>query len=90
MKHTMQKVTYTCEQATTLIVQKADGKLSLGQRLRLWLHLQMCSACSRFNIQNQWLDKQLHKLAHGHGHAHHLAEEKKTLLKQQLKDLSKN
>lgn len=54
---------YTCEQATKLIVQKAELKLTLGERFRLWMHLALCKTCKQFSIQNAWMDKQLHKLA---------------------------
>jgi predicted anti-sigma-YlaC factor YlaD len=61
---TVHKIIYSCEEATQLIVKKADVKLTLVQRIRIWIHLQMCDACKRFNIQNAWIDKQIHKMAH--------------------------
>ena len=57
------KTVYTCEEATKLVVKKREQKLSFIQRIKLWLHLAICSACKRFEIQNMWLDKQLHKMA---------------------------
>ncbi len=57
------KTIYTCEEATKLVVKKREQKLSTIQRFKLWLHLAICSACKRFEIQNTWLDNQLHKIA---------------------------
>ncbi len=56
------KVIHTCEEASRLMVQEADVKFSPIQRFRLWLHLQMCDACRRFKIQNDWIDKQMANL----------------------------
>lgn len=56
------KAVYTCEEASQLVVMKRDRKLPLTQRIRLWMHLAMCTTCRRFNIQNKWIDDQLHKL----------------------------
>jgi hypothetical protein len=56
------KAVYTCEEASRLIVQKKDNKLNVKQRIRLWMHLAICSACKRFDIHNAWLDKQLHNM----------------------------
>ena len=61
---TVHKIIYSCEEATQLIVKKADVKLTLVQRIRIWIHLQMCDACKRFNSQNAWIDKQIHKMVH--------------------------
>lgn len=58
------KIIYSCQEATLLVVKKAEIELSLMQRIRLWMHLQMCAACKRFNLQNEWIDKQLHKNQH--------------------------
>ena len=56
------KAVYTCEEASQLVVMKRDRKLPFMQRVRLWMHLAMCSTCRRFSIQNKWIDEQLHKL----------------------------
>lgn len=89
----MHKAVYTCEQASSLIVQKKENKLSLNQRFRLWMHLLMCDACRRFNIQNEWLDKQLHRLAHtseSHAHAHTMSEKAKEELRNKLASQKNN
>jgi hypothetical protein len=38
----------TCKQAHRLVSERMDRPLSNGERLRLWLHLRFCVACSRF------------------------------------------
>ncbi len=58
------KSVYTCEKASELIVKRHEQKLTPTQRFKLWLHLVICKACRQFEIQNSWIDKQLHKLAH--------------------------
>ena len=78
----MSKTMYTCQEATQLIVEKADRQLSLTERFKLWLHVQMCDACKRFNIQNAWLDKQINKMGQ---RAHHLPEDCKARIIDKLK-----
>ena len=38
---------YSCKQATELMSQSLDGRLSLYQRVLLRMHLLMCKLCSR-------------------------------------------
>ena len=71
------KVIYNCEEATKYVVQKGDIKLSMIQRMRLWMHMQMCDACRRFDIQNEWIDKQMKNLLpNEEGHLSHEQKEK--------------
>lgn len=49
------KMFYTCEQASELSIKNEEGKASLGERLRLWVHIQVCGFCKTFAIQNQKL-----------------------------------
>jgi predicted anti-sigma-YlaC factor YlaD len=46
---------YSCRQATSLVAQQEEGKLNLVQRTKLWLHLNMCKACSLFSKQTALL-----------------------------------
>ena len=41
----------TCKEATRLISQSMDRKLTLTQRAALRLHLSACGACTRFGAQ---------------------------------------
>ncbi len=38
----------TCKEATRLISESMDGKLPLGRRIALRIHLLMCKLCPRF------------------------------------------
>ena len=77
------KVIYSCEDATKYMVQQNEMKLSLMQRFRLWMHIQMCDACRRFKIQNEWIDRQLANLLPNE--EDHLSIEKKTQMDNTLK-----
>ena len=45
----MQK--FTCKEASRLLSQAQDQKLTLTQRATLRLHLSACEACTRFGAQ---------------------------------------
>ena len=41
----------SCQQASRLLSQQQDESLTLGQRLRLRLHLMYCDACTNVSRQ---------------------------------------
>jgi hypothetical protein len=41
----------SCKEATRLLSQAQDRPLSLGERVKLRLHLLVCTACTRFARQ---------------------------------------
>jgi len=41
----------TCKEASRMISQSMDQKLTLTQRATLRLHLSACAACTRFGAQ---------------------------------------
>jgi hypothetical protein len=41
----------TCKEASRLLSQAQDRKLTLAQRATLRLHLSACEACTRFGAQ---------------------------------------
>lgn len=47
------KLHITCKEATDRISRKEEGRLSMVQRVQLWLHLATCSLCRLFNKQNR-------------------------------------
>lgn len=49
----------TCKSATEYIVKKEEGKITIKQRVLLFIHLIECKLCKRFNIQNRLLNKVL-------------------------------
>jgi len=79
--NTIHKIIYSCEEASKLVVQKADGKLSQLQKFRIWLHLQICGPCKKFEIQNEWIDKQIHKIGHNAENATLSEEQKERIAK---------
>ena len=47
----------TCKDATQLMSQKMDGKLSATQRLSLGFHLLLCKGCRTFDDQIRFIRK---------------------------------
>lgn len=45
----------SCREATRLLSQREDRRLSYGERIKLQLHLGVCTACSRFSRQLAFL-----------------------------------
>jgi hypothetical protein len=46
-------VKISCKQAVDYISKKEERKLSATQRFALWRHLQGCSLCRIFSVQNR-------------------------------------
>lgn len=46
----------SCKDATMLTAKNEEGKLSLGERMKLGMHTSMCSLCKKF-------EKQAHAIA---------------------------
>jgi len=40
-----------CSHAQELLSERMDGPLTVGRRLRLWLHLAFCDSCTRIERQ---------------------------------------
>lgn len=53
----------TCRQAAELVSRGLDRQLSLGERLRLRLHLAVCRSCARYQRQLRFLGRAVHRLA---------------------------
>lgn len=45
----------SCREATRLLSQREDRRLSYGERIKLRLHLWVCTACTRFSRQLAFL-----------------------------------
>lgn len=50
------KLFYSCEDASLHAVRRSQGKSSMVERMRLWMHLRICDICKLFDQQNQKLD----------------------------------
>lgn len=57
----------TCKEATYLHEVKKEGKLTLSQRVGLWVHLLYCNLCRRFVKQTDVLSKQVKELNNSTG-----------------------
>lgn len=55
------KLFYTCEHASMVAVKKADGASSTLERIRLWVHIQVCEFCKIFELQNRKLNSLVDK-----------------------------
>ncbi|GAB4191367.1 MAG: hypothetical protein Kow00105_05430 [Phycisphaeraceae bacterium] len=51
----------TCKETARLISDGLNRKLSLWQRLNLWMHLMMCGACSAYRRQVENLNRIIRK-----------------------------
>lgn len=49
----------SCREVTRLISQREDRPLSYGERVKLRLHLSVCTACTRFSRQLAFLRRAL-------------------------------
>lgn len=57
----------TCREASRLLVQGELGRLSLWQRLRLRMHLRICTACTRFGAQMKLMSRASERWRHYSG-----------------------
>lgn len=51
------RIVFDCKQATLLSIKKAEGKISLFERLKLSYHLLYCDPCRQFIKQWNRLDQ---------------------------------
>lgn len=54
-----------CEKATRLISESQERALSLPEKMRLKMHVMMCSGCKNFNLQVPFLSKAMKAYAKG-------------------------
>jgi hypothetical protein len=54
-----------CKQATRLMSQAQDRPLSMRERIGLRMHLLMCSGCTNFNKQLDFIRSACHKMGGG-------------------------
>lgn len=67
IKKIMHALFLSCLTATELIEKKLHVKLSYKEKLQLYLHKIMCDACSTYEKQSVFLEKEL-ELQHKHQH----------------------
>ena len=54
----------SCKEASLLLSQAEDRRLSLLEQLKLRLHLSLCDACTRFSKQVAFLRMAMQRYAH--------------------------
>ena len=52
-----QKFMITCKEATMIVVKKAEIKVTLSDRIRLFVHLLICQYCRLFEKQHRVINK---------------------------------
>ncbi len=52
----------TCKQATTLMSQAQDRRITFKERIALRMHLMMCSGCTNFNRQMDFIRKAFRRI----------------------------
>lgn len=62
----------SCKEATYLLVQKEEVKLTLSQRFKLKLHMVLCKVCALFERQSVFIGKHARKMEQEHTHEAHL------------------
>ena len=56
------RIQATCKEVHRLVSEGMDRKLSLHERLRMQLHLWICTACSNFNTQMALIRRSMRRL----------------------------
>jgi hypothetical protein len=57
----MRLVMISCRKATELIDKKIFSKLSVKERIQLFMHKAICDACTLYDKQSVFIDKALKK-----------------------------
>jgi hypothetical protein len=55
----LKKIAYNCRKATLLIEKQQMGRLTMGERVELGIHLSGCSICRIFQQQSITIDKMI-------------------------------
>ena len=55
----MEKIAYNCRKATLLIEKQQFGRLTIGERIELRIHLAGCSVCRVFQQQSITINKMI-------------------------------
>ncbi|MES2621898.1 MAG: hypothetical protein V4615_13695 [Bacteroidota bacterium] len=77
----------SCSEATLAAQKRSEGKLSISDRLGLWLHLAACSLCRLFVKQSEIIASHASKLGEQQAN---LTDEKKRTIAESLNLKMKN
>lgn len=85
----------SCKRAAELTCQSLDRKLTMRERIQLWIHVAMCRACSAFRKQSIELDRLIRQRFHEqithedlNRASRHLPDESCKKIKARLRELS--
>ncbi|PKL85945.1 MAG: hypothetical protein CVV22_05275 [Ignavibacteriae bacterium HGW-Ignavibacteriae-1] len=82
----LKKIMITCKEATLLSSKSEETKLSIGDLVKLKMHLTMCKVCANFDSQVKLLMEAVKMIDSDVN----LTEEEKTELKRMLNDNMNN
>ncbi len=86
---------HSCKKATELIERREDFPLSTIEKLKLKMHLLMCNKCHSYAEESALINKMLKdippaQITENVSLTHPMSSEKKTRLKEMLRDQKKN
>lgn len=87
----MQRLMLSCKKATELIDKKIHFGISREEKVKLYFHTAMCSACSNYEKQSYFIDRAL-KETHSHpdqSNHNHVAQSE-DLVERIIQKLDKN
>jgi len=67
----MQKLMLSCKKATELIDKKIHSGISRDEKIKLYFHTMMCSACTNYEKQGYLMDRMLKDNHADHNSTHH-------------------
>ena len=71
MNKLMQKLMLSCKKATELIDKKVHFGISREEKVKLYFHTAMCSACSNYEKQSYLIDRALKETRSYPDQSHH-------------------
>jgi len=71
MNNLMQKLMLSCKKATELIDKKIHSGISRDEKVKLYFHTMICSACTNYEKQSQKIDNVLIGTNTYHEDTHH-------------------
>lgn len=91
MKRVLKKILLSCTIATEMIEKDIYFKLSVLDKIRLFLHTGVCGVCHRYRKHSRLLHQLLIELHHEHEHPQAPKEEEQAALKEKITNrLEKN
>ncbi len=91
MNRLMQKLMLSCKKATELIDKKIHSGISRDEKVKLYFHTMMCSACTNYEKQSYLIDKALKDTRKNNNDSHHTdAEPDKGLIDRVIQKLEEN